>query len=170
MFKIVRTGARGDARLEADIVLTPAIFNASAEELGSPPVRARKIGYVAMRKAASSEVIETRSNGAETTNTARVGDFIVTNLSPERKPLRDRDGHLNVYVIEAARFADLYEPAAARAPRADLPRERHRLAIPCPAASTSRPPGASARAPPAGISCATERTSTQQQGGVRGDV
>jgi hypothetical protein len=110
MFKIVRKGARGAGeRLEAESVLTPTDFQRIANELGSSPIRARKIGYVAARKAAKSEVVETRSNGKETTNTAHVGDFIVTNLSPQREALRDRDGQLNVYVIEAARFADLYE-------------------------------------------------------------
>ena len=112
MFKIVRNGARGgDARLEADAVLTPADFQSIAEELGSPPLRARKIGFVAVGKATKSEVVETRSNGKETTNTARPGDFIVTNLSPQRTVLRDRDGNLDHYVIAAARFVDLYEPA-----------------------------------------------------------
>lgn len=112
MFMIVRSGAQAaDARLKSNSVLTPADFQRIANELGIPPIRARKIGYVAVRKAANSEVVETHSNGKETTNTARAGDYVVTNLSPQRTPLRDRDGHLNVYVIEAARFPDLYEPA-----------------------------------------------------------
>ena len=80
MHKIVRIG--GKARLEADAVLTPADFVRIAEELGETPVRARKVGYVAARKAKEPEVIETRWNGKETTNTARPGDFIVTNLTP----------------------------------------------------------------------------------------
>ena len=108
MFKIDRT-ARGD-RLEADAVLTPADFQSIAKQLGQPPLRARKIGYVAARRAEKCEVVETRSNGKETTNTARVGDFIVTNLSPQRQPLRDGDGHFNVYVIAAEKFASLYDP------------------------------------------------------------
>ena len=111
MFKIIRSGPWGtDARVESDFVLSPADFQRIADELGSPPIRARKIGYVAARKAAEIEVIETHSNGKETTNTARVGDFIATNLSPERRALRDDDGRLNVYVIAATKFADLYEP------------------------------------------------------------
>src|SRR5438093_128371 len=112
MHRIVRTG--GKARLEAEAVLTPADFARIAEELGQTPVRARKIGYVAARKATASEVVETRSNGKETTNTARPGDVIVTNLSPQRQPLRDRDGHMNVYLIAAERFAALYEPTSDR--------------------------------------------------------
>lgn len=110
MHKIDRPG--GKARLEADTVLTPADFARIAEELGEASVRARKIGYVAARKATASEVIETRWNGKETTNTARPGDFIVTNLSPQRQPLVDREGHMNVYVIAAKKFPDLYEPTS----------------------------------------------------------
>ena len=41
----------GVARLEADDKLTPADFAEIAEELGREPLRARKIGYVAARKA-----------------------------------------------------------------------------------------------------------------------
>jgi hypothetical protein len=112
MFKIHCT-ARGD-RLEADAVLTPADFQRIAEDLGRPPLRARKIGFVAARRAERSEVVETHWNGKETSNTARTGDFIVTNLSPQRIPWRDADGHLNAYVISADRFPSLYEPAAGR--------------------------------------------------------
>jgi hypothetical protein len=82
----------------------------SAAELAETPVRARKIGYVAARKATDDEVVETRWNGKETTNTARKGDFIVTNLTPERQVLRDADGHANTYVIAADKFPDLYKP------------------------------------------------------------
>ena len=110
MFRIYPT-SRGD-RLEADAVLTPSDFQSIAKQLDDPPLRARKIGYVAARRATESEVVETRWNGKETTNTARVGDFIVTNLSPTRIPLRDGEGHLDMYVILAERFADLYEPAS----------------------------------------------------------
>jgi hypothetical protein len=107
MHEIDRTG--GKARLRADAVLTAGDFARIAEELGQTSVRARKIGYVAACKATSDETVETRSNGKETTNIARPGDFIVTNLSPQRQPLVDREGHMNVYVIAAERFAGLYE-------------------------------------------------------------
>src|SRR6476646_418019 len=110
MFKFVHDAHSEGARLVADTVLTPEQFEEVAKALGTHPIRARKIGYVAACKATRDEVVETRSNGKETTNTARAGDFIVTNLSPQRTPLRDRDGHMNVYVIEAARFPELYEP------------------------------------------------------------
>ena len=132
MFEIVRKGAQG-VRLEADAELTPAEFRSIADELGSPPLRARKVGYVAARKAAKSEVVETRSNGKETTNTARPGDYVVTNLSSQRGPLRDRDGQLNLYVIEAARFAALYESADGKSEQGAIYRARGVVsAIPLP--------------------------------------
>ena len=109
MFKIDRTA--GKDRLVADAVLTPLDFQRIAEVLGRPPLRARKDGFVAARRAERSEVVETRWNGKVTSNTARPGDFIVTNLSAQRQPLRDGEGQMNVYVIAAERFADLYEPA-----------------------------------------------------------
>lgn len=111
MFKIVHQGKRGvQTRALSETVLTPENFHGVAAELGISPVKARKIGFVAARRAEKQERIETRSNGKETTNTARPGDLIVTNLSPQREPLRDCDNYLNVYVIAAAKFADLYQP------------------------------------------------------------
>jgi hypothetical protein len=110
MFKIDRT-MRGD-RLDADAVLTPSDFESIAKELDRPPLRVRKVGYVAARRAKASEMVETHWNGKETTNTARVGDFIVTNLSPDREPLRDKDGHMNFYVFVSERFSELYEATA----------------------------------------------------------
>jgi hypothetical protein len=115
MFKIVRVGKGGaDVRLEADAALTTADFARIAEEIGTPPIRACKTGFVAARKATRRQEVETRWNGTETTNTARRGDWIVTNLAPDKKPLRDSEGHLNVYVIPAPRFALLFEPAGGR--------------------------------------------------------
>src|SRR5262245_40384954 len=103
MFKIVWKGAA--ARLEADAKLTPTDFQRIADDLETSPVRARKIGFVAARKATAREVVETRWNGKETTNTAQPGDWIVTNLSPSREPLRDGEDHINVYVITPEKFA-----------------------------------------------------------------
>lgn len=105
-FKIVGRPPRLESRCE----LTPADFTAIGAELGIRPVRARKIGYVAAKQAAKPQVVETRWNGHETSNTARIGDWIVTNLSPQRQALGDRDGTLNVYVIAPEFFARLYEP------------------------------------------------------------
>src|SRR5262245_19051803 len=108
MFRIDRI-ARG-GRLEADAVLTPTDFQSITKQLGQSPLRARKIGYVAARRAEKDEAVETRSSGKETTNTAHPGDWIVTNLSPQLDPLQDDEGRMNVYVILGERFPQLYEP------------------------------------------------------------
>jgi hypothetical protein len=149
-FKIDRS-ARGD-RLEADAVLTPADFASIARKLGRPPLRARKIGYVAARCAAKSEVVETHWNGTETTNTARAGDFIVTNLSPSRQPLRDADGHMNVYVIVAERFGSLYEPAGDKSELGAIYRAKGIVsAIPLPGGFSIAAPWGSRQVTPAGF-------------------
>jgi hypothetical protein len=100
----------GEARLESDERLQPCHFRAIAAQLGQTPFRARKTGYVAARQATRGETVETHWNGRETVNTAQPGDWIVTNLSPQQEPLRDRDGSLNIYVIAAEAFPDFYEP------------------------------------------------------------
>jgi hypothetical protein len=112
MFKIVRTGRGGDeTRLVAKAALTRDDFRRIAGEAGSGrPVRARKTGLVAARRAGRCQVVETRWNGTETTNTARRGDWIVTNLTREARPLRDAERRLNAWVIPAQRFPSLYEP------------------------------------------------------------
>jgi hypothetical protein len=110
MFEIVQAGeGGGDARLVAGAVLSAADFQRIAEKSGGS-LRARKTGFVAARQAAEAKVVETKWNGRETTNTARAGDWIVTNLTSDEKPLRDREGHLNVYVIATERFGSLYQP------------------------------------------------------------
>jgi hypothetical protein len=115
MFRILRKGAwRAGIRIEADAVLTPADFRRIAEETGAEVVRARKIGFVAARQASKPEPVETRWNGKESADTARVGDWIVTNLTPQQAALRDREGHVNTYVILAERFASLYESIGAQ--------------------------------------------------------
>lgn len=89
-----------------------ADFEAAAADLarlGSPVFRARKVAYVAARRATSREPVETRYNGKETHNTAEPGDWIVTNMDADRRLLRDRDGNANTYVIPAATFATLYD-------------------------------------------------------------
>jgi hypothetical protein len=115
MFKIVHTGlGRDDVRVEADALLTPDDFKRIAKDLLRPVVRARKVGHVAARAARDGEVVETRRDGTETTNTARAGDWVVANLTPQKEPLRDREGHLDTYVIKADKFAGLYEPTEDR--------------------------------------------------------
>jgi hypothetical protein len=101
-------------RLESQTKLTRADFDAIARTLEITPLRARRIGYVAAKRAERREVVETHWNGTETTNTAEPGDWIVTSLSPRQEPLRDRNGSLNTYVIPAERFPGLYQPAGLR--------------------------------------------------------
>jgi hypothetical protein len=114
VFRIVHTGPGRDAvRVEADSRLTPEDFKRIASDLVRPVVRAHKVGLVAARLAEAVEAVETRWNGTETTNTACKGDWIVTDLSPSQEPLRDGEGELNTYVIQAERFRDLYEPTGA---------------------------------------------------------
>lgn len=112
MFKLERIGIfRKVWQLSSNEILTPADFDAVAAKLGVQPVLAEKIGFVAARRAEKVEQIETRFEGLETRNTAQVGDWVVTNMTPGRKPLRDRQGQLNTYVITAETFARLYEEA-----------------------------------------------------------
>jgi len=162
MFKIVHTGPGRDAvRIESDARLTPEEFKRIACDLARPIVRARKVGFVAARLAQADETVETRWNGAETTNTAHEGDWIVTNLSPEQQAQRDRDGQVNAYVIQAERFPDLYEPAGGRTNSGSCtaPRAWCRPSG-CPAASTSWRRGATASGRRLATSYVTAATST----------
>lgn len=95
-------------RLTSDVKLTRGDFDTLAIRMRAVPMRAVKRGRVAARQATASETVVTYWNGKETSNTAAPGDWIVTNLSPEGVPLRDQDGHVNVYVITAGRFPELY--------------------------------------------------------------
>jgi hypothetical protein len=109
-FTIIRKGRRQDlARLKTDAILTLKDFRSIARALGAPVVCARKTGFVSARRASKYQVIQTRWNGIETTNTARPGDWVVTNLTRQKKPLRDTMGYVNTYVIRVKRFANLYE-------------------------------------------------------------
>ncbi len=110
VWKII--GAKG--RLRSIGKLTSKDFQAIAAILGLDPVRARKTGLVAARRAARARTVETRWNGTETKNRARAGDWIVTSLTPERRVLRDSEGRRNTYVIASERFRELYEPAGAK--------------------------------------------------------
>jgi hypothetical protein len=110
MFTIESVGIlRRKQRLVAPSQLAEAEFRKVADQVGRKAIKARKLGLVAARKAVMAEAIETRWEGKETTNTARQGDLIVTNLSPERKVLRDNKGNENTYVVESDTFPSLYE-------------------------------------------------------------
>ena len=99
----------GDARLVSTRKLEKGDFFKVAEELGQEPFKARKISLVAGRKAEESESVVTKWNGKETANTAQPGDWVVTNLSPDKTVMRDRTGQENTYVIKAETFPLLYE-------------------------------------------------------------
>lgn len=107
-------------RIASDTALTRDDFHALARRLGSTPLRARKVGFVAARQAEQTQRIATLWNGSETENTSRPGDWIVTNLSPTQQPLRDRDGNLNTYVIAQDRFPQLYAPAGTGTPLGEV--------------------------------------------------
>jgi hypothetical protein len=111
MFEIKTQGVRKNKyRLIARKALTKSDFKRIASRLGAEPVCARKVGFIAARKAAARETIDTFWNGKETTNTARAGDWIVTSLTPRKTVLRDKDGNPNIYVIRPKTFARLYDP------------------------------------------------------------
>jgi hypothetical protein len=110
MFKIESSGIfRRKHRLVAPTKLDKDDFKKVAGCIGAKPVKARKIGFGAARRAVRAEVIATQWDGKETTNSAQPGDWIVTNLSPARTVIRDKTGHENIYVIKAENFAGLYD-------------------------------------------------------------
>ena len=115
MFKIETRGFfRRKKRLVAPTKLAPADFYKVAKSIGVTPLKARKIGYVAARKAEQAETIQTLSDGNETINSAKPGDWIVTNLSPDRVVIRDKSGRENTYVIKAETFPSLYDSIAGK--------------------------------------------------------
>ncbi len=99
----------GEARLISTRKLERGDFFRVAEELGQQPFKARKISLVAGRMADEAEKVVTKWNGKETANTAQPGDWVVTNLTPDKTVLRDRTGQENTYVIKAETFPLLYE-------------------------------------------------------------
>lgn len=109
-FKIERSPFDGDKpRLVASQKLERTDFEAIADAVPAEVRRARKIGFVAARKAENEEAVTTHWNGKETANVARPGDWIVTSMSPEKTVLADKDGNANTYVIKAETFPLLYE-------------------------------------------------------------
>ena len=116
MYRIEFIGTRRRRRVIAETALDANEFQQIAADLGVVPRRARKTGLVAARKAVGDEPVETRWNGKETEARATTGDWIATTLDANLAPLRDDEGHKNVYVIKAARFPELYEPTGQTTP------------------------------------------------------
>ncbi len=110
MIDIQHTANRG-ARLVSTRVVSPSDFADIAQRMDGGRFGARQIGLISARTALVQERVETRWNGQETTNVARPGDRIVTSLTAAGRPLLDREGHANVYVIKADKFIVLYEIA-----------------------------------------------------------
>ena len=112
MYKLARRGfLRKTWHLVSNEILSGSDFDALAKQLSVDPLLAQKIGFVAARRAEAVERVETRSDGHETANTANVGDWIVTNMTPHGVALRDASGRLDTYVIRADAFGRLYEAA-----------------------------------------------------------
>ena len=110
MYELARTGLfRKTWRLTSNEVLTPGDFDALAKRLFVDPLLAQKIGFVAARRAEKVERVDTLSDGYETTNTANVGDWIVTNMSLHGVAVRDARNRPNTYVIRGDTFERLYE-------------------------------------------------------------
>jgi hypothetical protein len=110
MFRIESRGFfRRKNRLVSQTKLEQSDFYKVARSLGARPLKARKIGFVAARMAEQAETIQTQSNGKETINSARPGDWIATNLGPDREVVRDKSGYENSYAITAEIFPTLYD-------------------------------------------------------------
>lgn len=105
----LKAGPDGVPHLVAGSKLTPEDFDGIRRAVSAPLLTARKIGFVAARQAAAPERIVTHWNGKESADTARPGDWVVTNMSASRDVLRDRDGNQNTYVIRADVFPRLYD-------------------------------------------------------------
>lgn len=99
---------KAQPRLICENTLSRDDFARIAADLGVQPLKARKIGFIAARRAVASIKIETHWNGKETEGIAEPGDWIATNMTPQRTLLQDEAGHLNIYIIKPDRFDDLY--------------------------------------------------------------
>ena len=111
-------------RVVTSDLLTKADFQTIARQLSATPFAASKTAQVAARLATVAEPVETRWNGLESRDVAHAGDYVVTNLGNGRIPLRDRDGHVNTYVVRSTRFPELYERAEGTMPHGDVYRAR----------------------------------------------
>lgn len=124
MYKIVPSQNAGGRRLVALERLSQTDFDGIAAALDVLPREAQKIGFVAARRATRLERVETLWNGRETVADAQPGDWIATNFGADQLPLRDVGGHLNVYVIAADRFPELYQLDGGLTPYGGIYRSR----------------------------------------------
>ncbi len=95
-------------RVIASKAMSASDFDELALMLGTPIAQARKIGFVAARRADKEQLVETLWNGKESQITAQTGDWIVTNLTPDLTIMRDEGGNANIYAIRADKFPALY--------------------------------------------------------------
>lgn len=124
MFHIEKGADGAIRRLVSCEQLTRNDFRRIAEDLGVVPFRARKTSLVAATRAVRAARIETRWNGKETVATAEPGDWITTNMASDGTVLRDAECNLNVYIIKADRFPDLYDRGAGSNEHGDIYRPR----------------------------------------------
>lgn len=91
--------------------LSKSVFHAIAAEMGQPPLMAVKIAPVAVTRVRGPCCLETRWMSERTINEAQEGDWLVTSLDAGGRPLRDRRGALNSYIIGNPHFLEIYERA-----------------------------------------------------------
>lgn len=122
MWKII--GQPGLPRLMAHERISGTDFTEIAHALeahGVRPIRARKVGYIAVTPAKQKEAVVTRYYGIETRNEAEPGDWIVVNMdkdfryfegngSADAHLVQDDEGHLDRYVIKRADVKANYRP------------------------------------------------------------
>lgn len=99
-----------ESRFVSHSPLSKCDFLELAQVSGIPLLKARKIGLVSARPLKKAQRIITLWNGQETVNQGKSGDVVVTNLDTSGQPIRDSLGNRNIYIIDANRFPQLYEP------------------------------------------------------------
>ena len=99
----------GKQQVIATQKLTPDDFMELSRQLGAPVLKARKVGFVAALKTTREQTIETLWNGKESQITAQPGDWVITNLAPDKSVLLDGDSNINQYAIGKDKFPRLYE-------------------------------------------------------------
>ena len=102
-----------DQRLSADVDFEAIIRDLATR--GSSLFQAVKAAPVAARQIPEESrdiLVRTCINGSETINTAKPSDWIVTSLDIDARPMQDRQGMKNVYVVKDDRFHTIYDLSA----------------------------------------------------------